>query len=375
MPDPHFRRSVGSKVPRRHRGAPPALSKDRGSGHPNGPTTLARQMSPFPAVDGEERAPTVLASAGEGDDGRPDKDCCLPRVTVLMTSFNRRARTLACLRSLLGGKRHAALRVILVDDSSTDGTAGAVRVAFPDVAVVEGSGDLYWAGGMRVALERAWEQPFDYLLWLNDDVVLAPDALANLIRTERELRPLRGTCIVAGALRDPITGVTTYSGVARRGLRRTEFHQIPPGVAPRRADTMNGNVVLVPRHVAQRLGTFDPAYRHGIADYDYGLRAAAAGIETWVAPGYAGACSRNASPTSKEGLRAIMSPKRLPPRAWLVFTRRHTGTMWAVYWASPYARALLQRRKAAGSLLSTVKCRRRVRRTPPPPDAGPRRDR
>lgn len=291
-----------------------------------------------------------------------DIDGSIPEVTVLMTSFNRRERTLACLRSLFGAERHASLTVVLVDDSSTDGTAGAVREAFPDVTVLEGTGDLYWAGGMRMAFEQAREQPFDYLLWLNDDVVLAPDALATLIGTERELRPLRGPCIVAGALRDPLTGSTTYSGVARRGLRRTEFRQIPPGPEPRRADTMNGNVVLVPRQVAQRLGTFHPAYRHGIADYDYGLRAGAEGIETWVAPGFAGTCSRNTPPTtapSGEGLRAIISPKRLPPRAWLVFTRRHTGTMWPLYWASPYARAVLQRRQGARGLLGTAVQRRR----------------
>ncbi|MDQ4069370.1 MAG: glycosyltransferase [Actinomycetota bacterium] len=281
-----------------------------------------------------------------------------------MTSFNRSERTLACLRSLFASEGLVALRVILVDDASPDGTADAVRDAFPDVTLMEGTGSLYWAGGMRVAFERAWDQAFDYLLWLNDDVVLVDDAVGKLIRTERELGPHRGPCIVVGALRDPTTGSTTYSGVARRALRRTAFDQIPPGLAPRRADTMNGNVVLVPRHVAQRLGTFDPVYRHAIADYDYGLRAAAVGIETWIAPTFVGTCPRNGPPDARpsgEGLRAIMAPKRLPPRAWLVFTRRHTGTMWPVYWASPYVRAMLPRPKMPTEILTRVRRHRRAR--------------
>ncbi|MDQ3897327.1 MAG: glycosyltransferase family 2 protein [Actinomycetota bacterium] len=268
-----------------------------------------------------------------------------------MTSFNRREQTLACLRSLFGPERSAALQVILVDDSSSDGTAGAVLDAFPDVTVLEGTGALYWAGGMRRAFERAWEHPFDYLLWLNDDVLLAPGAVGHLVRTERELRPVRGPCIVVGALQDPVSGATTYSGVVRHGLRRTDFRQIPPEHAPRRAETMNGNVVLVPRDVARRLGNFDPAYRHGIADYDYGLRAASAGIETWIAPTFVGTCSRNSPHTSApsgEGLRAIMSPKRLPPWGWLIFTRRHAGRMWPVYWLSPYVRAVLRAVADAG---------------------------
>lgn len=322
-------------------------------------------MRPYRSGDRGARAATFLGPPSPGDHHRaPGTDVSLPRVTVLMTSFNRREGTLACLRSLMFSDTPAALRVILVDDSSSDGTAGAVLHAFPDVTLVEGTGSLYWAGGMRVAFERAREEPFDYLLWLNDDVVLADDAVANLIRTEGELRPHRGPCIVVGALRDPTTGSTTYSGVARRGLRRAAFEQIPPGLAPRRADTMNGNVVLVPRLVAQRLGTFDPVYRHAIADYDYGLRAAAAGIETWIAPTFVGTCSRNGPPDARrggEGLRAIMAPKRLPPRAWLLFTRRHTGTLWPVYWASPYVRAMLPRPTMPTEVLKGSRRHRRVR--------------
>lgn len=292
------------------------------------------------------RAPLLLSTGATAASAPRSRDAFRPGITVLMTSFNRRERTLACLRSLFASQTDAALQVILVDDASADGTAGAVLDAFPHVTLVEGTGDLYWAGGMRLAFERASTDPFDYLLWLNDDVVLAADALDLLIKTERALRPARGPSIVVGALQDPTTGSTTYSGVDRPGWRRTDFRQIPPGPEPLRAETMNGNVVLVPRDVAQRLGPFDRAYRHGIADYDYGLRGAAAGIETWIAPAFVGTCARDRSPTppSAEGLRAMLSPKRLPLRSWLVFTRRHTGPAWPLYWVSPYVRAAVRQR-------------------------------
>jgi GT2 family glycosyltransferase len=263
-----------------------------------------------------------------------------------MTSYNRRDQTLRCLESLLRSDHHAALQVILVDDASTDGTADAVSAAYPEVNLVEGTGNLYWAGGMRLAYQRARDQPFDYLLWLNDDVTLASNAVAELVETERELRPFRGPVIVVGALQDPLTGLTAYSGVRRAGAHRTRFSPIPPGNTPRRAETMNGNVVLVPQDVAERLGTFDPAYRHGIADYDYGLRAGAIGIEVWVAPDFLGNCTRNppseAQLTGRTTLRQTMSLKGVPPSSWLVFTRRHAGAFWPLYWASPYVKAALR---------------------------------
>ena len=263
-----------------------------------------------------------------------------------MTCYNRRDQTLRCLGSLLRGEHPATLQVVLVDDASSDGTADAVRTAYPGVDVVDGSGNLYWAGGMRLAFQRAKDQPFDYLLWLNDDVTLASNAVTDLVETERRLRPLRGPVIVVGSLQDPRTGLTAYSGVRRAGAHRTRFSPIPPGDTPRRAETMNGNLVLVPRDVVERLGTFDPAYRHGIADYDYGLRAGALGIEVWVAPGFLGDCTRNhPSGTQLAGrasLRQTLSLKGVPPSGWLAFTRRHAGPLWPVYWASPYVRAALR---------------------------------
>jgi len=277
-------------------------------------------------------------SSGEDGDG--------VSVSVLMATYNRRAQTLRCLESLLSGGSHAALRVVVADDASSDGTRDAVRAAHPEVTVVEGSGTEYWAGGMCRAYTRAQDRPFDYLLWLNDDVILQRGAIDRLIETERQLHAVRGPIIVVGALQDPATGQTSYSGVRRRGIKRTSFSRITPGIAPRRAEAMNGNVVLISNAVAERLGGLDPAYRHGIGDYDYGLRAAAVGIETWIASGHVGECSRNDSPEGevhvRENLRSVLSPKRMPIRGWLTFTKRHAGPLWPIFFASPYARAALQ---------------------------------
>ena len=53
----------------------------------------------------------------------------------------------------------------------------------------------------------------DYVLWLNDDVVLQPGFLRRLLDTSRR----HGDAVVVGATFDPVTGATTYSGLARSG--------------------------------------------------------------------------------------------------------------------------------------------------------------
>src|SRR5690242_187901 len=93
------------------------------------------------------------------------------KVAVLITSHNRRETTLRCLRCLVEQRGCEALDVqtYLVDDGCTDGTASAVRNAFPTVTILQADGSLFWAGGMRAAFAEAAKSDPDFYLWLNDD--------------------------------------------------------------------------------------------------------------------------------------------------------------------------------------------------------------
>lgn len=267
------------------------------------------------------------------------------RLVTVMASHNRRAKTLACLASLAAQVDvEVDVEVVLLDDGSTDGTAAAVAAAFPGVQVLTGDGQRYWNGGMRVAMDAARDSDPDLLLWLNDDVVLDPHALATLLATRSSLAG-RGfeTAIVAGAVRDPVSGGLTYGGVERASrLRRLRFDLVPVAGEPVQVEAMHGNCVLVPRGVVQRVGHLDPAYRHAMGDFDYGLRARAAGCSVWMAPGTVGTCPQNplASPAPGPGaeLRRQQGVKVLPPADWRVFARRWAGPAWPAYWVSPYVR-------------------------------------
>ena len=106
---------------------------------------------------------------------------------------------------------------------------------------------------------------------------------------------------------------------------------------------MNGNIVLVPRSVVQRVGNLDPAFVQPMGDFDYGLRARHAGCAVWVAPGTVGMCAphpkrRPGQQPFGEELARLWSRKELAPRPWLVFTHRWAGQLWSMYWVSPYVR-------------------------------------
>ncbi|MFC1652798.1 glycosyltransferase family 2 protein [Planctomycetota bacterium] len=268
------------------------------------------------------------------------------RIAVLITCYNRKDTTLACLKTLFGQVLPSQVRldVYLVDDASTDGTSDAVRQTFPTVHILNGSGLLYWSGGTRLAWQQALKKQYCYYLWLNDDTCLTPNALDILLAVDKTAQK-----IVVGSCCDPITGEHTYGGRIRRNTRiQLPTEPILPEDRPIHCETMNGNIVLVPQFVVDTVGILSSEYTHTIGDVDYGLRAQKAGLSVLVAPGYLGKCARHkqiaawTDPHTSllKRLKNMCEPKGFPPREWYVYVRRHTGYQWPFYFVKPFVRVL-----------------------------------
>lgn len=275
----------------------------------------------------------------------------MTRVVAILTTFNRRELTLACLDRLLVAARQAAieLSIIVVDDASTDGTPQAVRQRFPSVHLVAGGGELFWNRGMHKGMALAMEQPADFLLWLNDDTLLQHDALSRLLHESGQLHARTGReVLLAGATCDG-QGRVTYGGSASRGgLRRFQYRRVWNAAEPVECDVINGNCVLIPSVLAKAVGNLDPAFEHAMGDTDYSLRARAAGFPVYVASGFVGECSHNptaatfhdTSMTLAVRWRMMTSRKGLPPKSYAHFMRRHGGIIWPLYFAWPYLRLI-----------------------------------
>ena len=173
-------------------------------------------------------------------------------IAVLMTCYNRVATTLECLKRLMPQLGNAD-KVFLVDDGSSDGTGAKVRSRFPIVRVINGDGSLYWAKGMRKAWEAAVSERSDWdaYLWLNDDAMLSSDAIATMLSAND------GKSLVVGELHDA-DGKVVY------GLNVNGW--------------VNGNCVLVPRAIYERIGMICGEYSHAWADRDYACMVERAGF-------------------------------------------------------------------------------------------------
>ena len=210
-----------------------------------------------------------------------------PLVVAVVLSWNRREETLACLRSL-SRVDYARLRVVVVDNGSTDGSAHAVAAAFPAVDLVRNQVNRGYAGGMNDGIRRALELGAEYVVLLNNDVEVEPGFLSALVEEAQrapEAAALSPVVVFAGrpelvwyagAPFDPARG---YNGRIT-GYRRpvAEFDQVME------TERAAGTALLVPSGVLERIGAFDEELFAYSEDTDWSLRARDAGYRLLVVP-------------------------------------------------------------------------------------------
>jgi GT2 family glycosyltransferase len=136
-----------------------------------------------------DSAVSVSCKQNAGEFGDKRLSGAAPRtikLSVVMPVHNRRETTLACLASL----DRCALQnqdvllevtVVVVDDGSTDGTSEAIRSAFPNVLVVQGSGELFYAAGTNLAIRNALALAPAFVIAMNDDSLVDEQALLEIV--------------------------------------------------------------------------------------------------------------------------------------------------------------------------------------------------
>ena len=250
------------------------------------------------------------------------------KIAVLIAVFNRVAVTLAGLDAFFAAvAQHGGteFEVFLVDDASPDGTAAAVRERFPQVHVFDGTGSLWWNGGMCVAYRKALEAPieFDGYLMFNDDVVLYRNAIEDLIAAYVSLNRTGQAAVTAPMC--TTRGAPSFVGKSKDPLHNPVRHPFAPellmNVLPdgtlQRVDTFHGNCVLIPATVMHTVGGPDPRFTQMYADTDLGLAIGKRGCANYLMPAFLGICEPNERPPQARTFMGRIGQKlRAPHPIW-----------------------------------------------------------
>ncbi|MDP4238368.1 MAG: glycosyltransferase family 2 protein [Bacteroidota bacterium] len=262
----------------------------------------------------------------------------MKKIAILLTCHNRKEKTINCLKSL-----HQALEssdhkikfdIYLVDDGSTDGTSEQVSLHFPEINLIKGSGELFWAGGMRLAWKTALTKDphYDSFLLLNDDVMLMENFLIELLSThEYCLEHYNRPGIYVSSTRDLINSKISYGGtlIKHKGIKLKSV-RINPGDVPLPCSMANANILMVTMDVVKAIGILDPTYTHQFADYDYSLTAAKKGIPVLVCPGVGGKCMNDhekswlsADTSLKDRISYLYSPLGLAYKEQIYYLKKN----------------------------------------------------
>ncbi len=237
--------------------------------------------------------------------------------------------------------------LVICDDGSTDGTREYLQSNSPAVKVVEGTGDLWWTGGINRCVSHVLDvcEENDFILTINNDVSIDADYLQQKLRIAAEYPGaiIGSLCVfmedpqlieTSGFLVNKKTCVTT--SITKRGELRNEAHT---GVVD--VQYLPGKGVLIPVEVFRKIGLYDADnFPHYHADSDFVLRAFEAGhrvLLDYDSIVYSDVNLNNMTiPSQKMTLAGIAKTFRGPytPNNYSViqnFAKRHFGDRWRMY--------------------------------------------
>jgi GT2 family glycosyltransferase len=226
-----------------------------------------------------------------GEDGRPTAGFTLaqaaasgPLVTVIVPVYNDTAMTLACLRSLAENQPDTVrAEYVVVDDASTDHVAYQLA-SVPGITFLRNAENL---GFLRTCNRAALVSKADYLVFLNNDTLVRPGWLDELVQTaERDPRVgIVGAKLIYpdGTLQE--AGSVIWRDASGWNYGRGGRPDDPAYEYVRDADYCSGAALLVRRSLFAQLGGFDerfaPAY---FEDTDLCFAARRAGFRTVYQP-------------------------------------------------------------------------------------------
>ena len=111
-----------------------------------------------------------------------------PTLAIVIVNFNTRALLAACLDSIAASQVTLPLRVMVVDNASSDGTPALLARAYPwvETLVSPRNGGFPYANNLALrefiaAVPPEQDRRHVYLLLLNPDTTLAPDSLMRMV--------------------------------------------------------------------------------------------------------------------------------------------------------------------------------------------------
>ncbi|NLY39599.1 MAG: glycosyltransferase family 2 protein, partial [Firmicutes bacterium] len=219
------------------------------------------------------------------------------KLSVIIVSWNCRDLLARCLDTVFASKLERDFEVIVVDNSSTDGTAAFVQETYPQVKLIANRENAGFARANNLALRQARGE---LILLLNPDTELQADTLQVMV----DFMDKHPECGMAGckvlnpdgtlqlACRRNIPGLADaffkLSGISRlfprsRRLARYNLTYLPADRVAK-VDAVSGSFLMTRRAVMDKIGLLDERFFMYGEDLDWCWRSVRAGYQNYYVP-------------------------------------------------------------------------------------------
>ncbi|HXE41587.1 MAG TPA: glycosyltransferase family 2 protein, partial [Candidatus Baltobacteraceae bacterium] len=201
-------------------------------------------------------------------------------VSIIIVSRNTCALTRDAIQSVVESRDSLAKEIFVVDNGSTDETPTTFPREFPSLRLIRSENNLGFARACNLAAKQSGGE---FLLLLNSDARLEPDALAKSISHMR----VNPDCAVAGAQLLNADGsrqnsIANFPTLATELLNKSLLRRLWPKrfqgkeqtyTSPIDIETVVGAFMLIRKSIWDKLGGLDERYFFFFEETDFCLQA------------------------------------------------------------------------------------------------------
>ena len=103
-----------------------------------------------------------------------------PLAAIIILNWNGFDDTIECLKSLRQ-LTYPQYKIVLVDNGSANNEGRRIKESYSEIHLIENTTNRGFAGGCNDGINWAMDRGFDYIITLNNDCLVDPDWLTNLI--------------------------------------------------------------------------------------------------------------------------------------------------------------------------------------------------
>lgn len=198
-----------------------------------------------------------------------------PLLSIILVNWNRPKDTLDCVESIRRST-YPNYRIIVVDNGSSDDSLLQLRKHKSNLILIEAGKNLGFTGGNNKGIQYALNLNAEYIFLLNNDTLIAPDALEKLVLAAEGDKNVG--IVTPKILFYPQSTLVWAAGTAySKGWmkpRLTGYKEIDAGQFDQERDLSwaSGCALLIAKEVVAKIGLLDDEFFAVCEDLDYGLR-------------------------------------------------------------------------------------------------------